>query len=326
MIAARNEETNIINCLQSIAALESERATWEVWVGNDGSEDRTEALVREFIADKPNFHLVNIEGQIDGLKGKTNVLVQLEKQAIPYSNPDYLMYTDADIQVPSSWVESMLPKENEPAECMITGATTVTEGKLFHRLQGLDWLIALFFISQASKRGNPPTALGNNMLVHTQTYLKVGGYTAIKHTPVEDYALCQLFKKNGFKVIHRYSRETLCITEPCLSWKELFKQRRRWMHGALETPLWIRGILISNSFALLALLVGMAFYPLLTIAAWATRILFLWASQYWIHRSLALKVRPLDFAAFDFYLLYFNFSLLIYYLFTPKVKWKGRTF
>ena len=55
LIAARNEEENIISCLEAISQLDYPTEKFSVWIGDDDSSDTTAALVENFIADKSNF-------------------------------------------------------------------------------------------------------------------------------------------------------------------------------------------------------------------------------------------------------------------------------
>src|SRR4051812_39579343 len=60
LVAARNEEDNILACLKAIDALSYPVHRLEVLIGNDESEDGTVELVQQFIHDKPPFRLYNI--------------------------------------------------------------------------------------------------------------------------------------------------------------------------------------------------------------------------------------------------------------------------
>ncbi|MFT5914913.1 MAG: glycosyltransferase involved in cell wall biosynthesis, partial [Bacteroidia bacterium] len=81
LVAARNEQENIGVCLQALDQINYPNDCYEVWIGNDDSEDKTEEIVQKFITDKPNFHLLNITSTIGNAKGKANVLAQLAPNA-----------------------------------------------------------------------------------------------------------------------------------------------------------------------------------------------------------------------------------------------------
>ena len=106
LIAARNEAANILDCLRSVQALSFDKENLQILVGNDASEDNTAAIIRDFIADKPHFTLIDIQPHKSNiLRGKTNVLAQLADHA----TGEYLFFTDADIEVPTDWIQNILP-------------------------------------------------------------------------------------------------------------------------------------------------------------------------------------------------------------------------
>lgn len=120
LIAARNEEANIISCLQSVSNQNYPAADLEVLIGNDSSEDQTGFLVEAFIKDKSNFHLFHIQDTLGVARGKANVLAHLAQQA----QGQYLFVTDADIQVPPTWIRGMLA-ECEQNTGVVAGMTMV---------------------------------------------------------------------------------------------------------------------------------------------------------------------------------------------------------
>jgi glycosyltransferase involved in cell wall biosynthesis len=138
LIAARNEEQNILHCLQAITRLNYPEEKLEVLIGDDHSTDQTYQMVAEFIQDKPNFRLIKIGENLGQAKGKANVLAYLTKEA----NSNYFFITDADIEVPENWVSAMLARLT-PQTGIVTGITTTKGNNFFSRMQGLDWLNAL---------------------------------------------------------------------------------------------------------------------------------------------------------------------------------------
>ena len=118
LIAARNEEQNIIRCLQAIDSQDYPKDKLDVLIGDDDSGDGTAALAQGFIEGRPHFRLLPIRLQIAGLRGKTNVLAQLARQA----TGDFFLVTDADVCVPPTWVRGMLA-EFAPQTGVVSGVT-----------------------------------------------------------------------------------------------------------------------------------------------------------------------------------------------------------
>lgn len=55
IVAARNEEKNILRCLQSLNNLEYPEGKLEIIIVDDKSDDNTGKIVDEYIKDKPVF-------------------------------------------------------------------------------------------------------------------------------------------------------------------------------------------------------------------------------------------------------------------------------
>lgn len=64
VLAVRNEEKSILKTLESIAAQDYPSARFEVVIADGESQDRTTAIVAEFIRDRPGFRLVRNPGRI----------------------------------------------------------------------------------------------------------------------------------------------------------------------------------------------------------------------------------------------------------------------
>ena len=95
IVPARNEEHNIVKCLESIFAQDYPRL--EVLVVNDRSQDETASAVESFIASQKGksriiCSLINIKELPDGWTGKTFALHTGSRSA----KGDWLLFVDAD--------------------------------------------------------------------------------------------------------------------------------------------------------------------------------------------------------------------------------------
>ncbi|MDX5418053.1 MAG: glycosyltransferase, partial [Hymenobacteraceae bacterium] len=248
LIAARNEEHNILRCLQAIAGLDYPHDNIEVLVGDDGSTDRTREIVEEFIEDKPGYTCIPITDTLGLAKGKANVLAQLAQQA----TADIFLFTDADIEVPRTWVKAMLSALDGKVG-VVTGLTTVKGDSLFARLQSMDWLYSLGLMQVFSDLNIPVTTMGNNMLLTRQAYEDAGGFENIKFSVTEDIAIFNQVLKRGYKFRNIYEPSVLALSAPTASFGELLQQRKRWMRGSVYLPVYMFAIFVLHS----------AYYPVL---------------------------------------------------------------
>lgn len=325
LIAARNEAANIVECLQSVEALSYPKSYLQVLVGDDASTDDTADLIRDFIKDKPYFELVSIGTSLPNLKGKTNVLAQLAHKA----TGEYLFFTDADIEVPTDWIQEML-RHFKPKVGVVTGITTMKIPK-FPRwglagFQGLEWLYYLSIMRLFSLLRVPVTAMGNNMAVTRQAYDAIGGYEGIPFSITEDYALFRAILDVGFRFEQLYDRRVLTISKPVPTFQELLIQRKRWMYGAMSLPwelrigVYLNGLLLPI-FGILAC-VFPQFTLLLVVLSYLFTTAWLIGGLSWLQLNALLLGAPF----FWFYHLGMNFTMLINFYTATSTKWKGRTY
>jgi cellulose synthase/poly-beta-1,6-N-acetylglucosamine synthase-like glycosyltransferase len=333
LIAARNEADNILPCLRSITALSYPKEHLQVLVGDDASEDETAALVADFIKNKSQFELINIAPDTL-LKGKTNVLAQLAHRA----NGEYLFFTDADMEVPTDWIQNILAHFKSNVG-VVTGITTVqplplsylAQGGgiwtlLFTHCQALEWLYYLSFMRLFSLFNIPVTAMGNNMAVTRKDYEAIGGYESIPFSITEDYALFRALLDKGFRFVQLFDRRVLAISKPILTFSQLLMQRKRWMYGAVSIP-WGQRLGVYFNGLLLPFLTGLGFFfPKITLfiifASYVSVTAWLAGVLNWLQRPELFIGVPF----FWFYHVFSNFSMLLNFYLRKKTVWKGREY
>jgi cellulose synthase/poly-beta-1,6-N-acetylglucosamine synthase-like glycosyltransferase len=322
LIAARNEEHTIQRCLSAIDALTYPKEKIEVLIGNDASTDNTLAIVEALIKDKPNYRCITITENIGHTRGKANVLAQLTH----YATTDYYFYTDADIAVPTNWVQKMLSALTDKVG-VVTGITTITGNHFFHKMQALDWLYALGLVQVVSDKGLPVTTMGNNMLLRREAYESVGGFEGIKFSITEDIAIFNEILRKGWDFRNIYSRDVLALSLPAANFVQYINQRKRWMSGSMHLPLYMAVIFVLHA----------AYYPVLipffaytSVAVMGSIfVLKLILQSIFLHiclRRLNLAVPWLYYLLFELYLVVSSVMLIIYFFIPVKTVWKGRKY
>lgn len=321
LIAARNEEDTILTCLQSIAQLNFPEDQWEVWIGDDASEDRTYEQVAAFISGKPQFHLARITETLGQARGKANVLAHLAR----YATGEQFLITDADVTVPNDWVQIMLAA-CEPEVGVVTGVTIPQAHNTWTAMQALEWTYALFVIHLLAKCNVPVTAMGNNMLVTRQSYESTGGYETISFSITEDFQLFREVQTRGYQFRHVYSREAMAVTVPMTTLKAWLHQRKRWAYGALQ----LRGLarlLMLSPILFMLLLVALCFVQptaalLFTLLLVAVQVALVVGG---LHR-LRLTHLYIYVWLFPLYSYFSVLATLLYYYLPTKTIWKGRVY
>lgn len=331
LVAARNEASNILDCLRALEALSYPKENLQILIGDDASEDQTATLVEAFIDGKNQFELVRMadHDQQDPLlgpilKGKTRVLAHLAERA----TGEFLFFTDADIEVPPHWVENMLPyfQRNTAVVTGITGMKQEASHWVFGGFQSLEWLYYLSVMRAFSLFEVPITAMGNNMAITRNAYLDVGGYEAIGFSVTEDYALFRAILNKNYRFAQLFDQRVLAISKPVPTFAQLLTQRKRWMHGAMSLPWGQRLGVYANGFLLPVMLILAFFWPKAALVASAFMYIFTTAwligAVSWIQQQSLFSLTPL----FWFYHILMNFAMLINYYTTHQTVWKGRKY
>ncbi|RTQ48488.1 glycosyltransferase [Hymenobacter gummosus] len=325
LLPARNEAQHIERCLRSLAALSYPPELLEILIGDDHSTDDTAAVVRRFIADKPQFRLVSIGAPVGLARGKSNAIAQLTRQA----TADYFLLTDADMALAPDWVQHMLgaAEIDRPGSRVgvVTGATTATGG-VFGRLQGLDWLFGLSVIRLLSDAGLPVTAVGNNMLITRRAYDAIGGYEALAFQITEDLQLFSCVVGAGWDYRNLWHRAVLGVSMPQPTVHCLLEQRKRWMRGTGRLPWFLSGL-----FGLYGLFYVVLFFPPLMSWPFTPLVLGLKVllQTLFLHRSLRQVGRrePLWLLLlYEPYLALMSVLVIGYTLLPGHISWKERRY
>lgn len=326
LVAVRNEEKNILDCLKSLNKLDYPKEKLQILIGNDQSADNTKELVREFIKDKNHFQLIDIQDIIKGLKGKANVLANLSREA----KGEFYFFTDADIQVPQTWIKTMLETYQKNKKIgIITGFTFINGQNLFAKLQAMEWSQALFSIKILSDLKIPTTAMGNNMMITKEAYEAVGGYENIPFSITEDFAIFQEITKKCYDFKHIINEKITAFSKPILGFINLLQQRKRWMNGALQMPFYLKSLLFLQALFLPFLIILSFISPFwaltfllgkLILDSFSVSLVLLKTKIKKIWKYLLLM------PVFTLYQSCLAFVLLIFYFLPIKTKWKGRSY
>lgn len=319
LVAARNEEVHLPACLGALAAQDLPEGSWEVWVGNDRSTDKTEEIAESFSKKHAHFHCVHITENVAQLKAKANVLAQLARKA----KGEYLLITDADTLVPKTWAREMVEIAEKKQVATLTGITLLRGGGLLGQWQSLEWMQMLHLAEGMAALGLPFTAMGNNCLVKKSAYETIGGYESIPFSVTEDFALYNALRHKGYDFWQTTTPKVQAWSWPMESFASLLRQRKRWLRGAWGGHWSVR--LLGALFSLQLFLWFLFFFlsPSLASSFWLAKYCLQLVLQLVLLRKFRLKPPWGAMFTHEFYVLFFYPVLFFSFLFSPKIRWKG---
>ena len=264
VVAARNEEAFIGDCLASLVRQTCPADRYEVVVADDDSEDGTRDIVRAFAARHANVRLVTPGPEDAGLRAKKRPM----NAGIRESRGEILLTTDADCRVPPTWVASTVA-HFAPDVGAVVGFSQVARsrsGGWVERLQGIDFLALMSAAAGALGVGVPLAASGQNLAYRRSLFEAAGGFREIgRRASGDDVLLLQLMRRaRQGRIVFNTDPGAFVETHRTESLTGLVRQRLRWAsNGAsqarLNPPffLYISAVFLSNLLIPLTLIAGL---------------------------------------------------------------------
>ena len=324
IVPARNEETSLGACLESLTAQTG--VAFEIIVVDDGSTDRTRQIAQSFAGVRvifPEPLHENLAGKT--WTGKNNALVAGAKKA----RASWLLFTDADtVHLPGSLARAMDEAKKEradllsysPEQVVVTFAERAVLPVIFAELA------ARYPPHKVRDEASKIVAAnGQYILVRRAAYDAVGGHAAVATEILEDVALARLFRDAGHRVYFRYGGDAV-RTRMYRNWAQL---REGWTKNlALLFPQ-------TERLALQSLSVWFLAWSTLGVAAYGA------ASQHFARTAFAViwllvyrRITVAHFAALNNLIaIAVGLPMFAYLLLRSKkaqvkgqVSWKGRTY
>ncbi len=327
IIVARNEETVLPYCLESLSRLTYPEDKMEWILVNDRSTDQTKNRMTEFADKHKQAKIIEIDHLPKKYTGKVYGLIQ----GVKVSQGEILFFTDADCIVPPGWIQSTLAAYDEGTG-MVGGFIVLDKKKgktsLFQKIQSLDWINITSVGCAWANFNLPLSVFGNNFSIRREVYDKAGGFESIESHLIEDFALVRNVRsRTRTKIRIRLDKNTLVYSRPAKNLKEFYHQRKRWAIGG-RSHNFLGFFLMSTAFLvhLLIPFVLMTGQINLSLLAFIDVLLldtfFLYRPLKQLERTELLKI------ILPFELFYFGYSIFFapFLLFARKVRWKSSVY
>ncbi len=198
LIPARNEERFIARCVSG--ALAQRYPTYELIVVDDGSTDRTAAI----LADVSSAQLRVLRGRPlpPNWVGKCNACQQLGEAA----RGEWLLFLDADTVPHPDLVAALVTYAQQRSLDLVTILPFLELGTFWERavLPPFLGLIASLYpfaqFEQPESRPEQVMANGQCILVRRVAYEAIGGHAAVSTEVLEDVRLAQALRRAGYRV------------------------------------------------------------------------------------------------------------------------------
>jgi chlorobactene glucosyltransferase len=248
LVPARNEESNIAACLESLR--KQDYPDYEILVLDDDSSDNTAAIVKDIASTDSRVRLLRGKPLPKGWAGKTFACHQLASQA----RGSWLLFTDADTVHSPSVLRHALAYASNHKLSLLSGLPLQRTVSLSQKVV----IPALYFVIlscfplwwlQGRKKPKPGLAIGQFLFVSARDYREIGGHEAVKSRIIEDVCL-------GFEMVRHGKRQAavdLSHEVSCRMYRgmgELWQGFTKWTYSVSCFSVWGLVLLILAGIAL----------------------------------------------------------------------------
>ncbi len=330
VIPARNEEGNIVKCIESIAGQNFPQQLLEIIVINDNSTDDTASKAIKCAECYPEINIRIISLNKDDQSGKKNAITK----AVMNASGDLIVTVDADCVVGKNWLKEIAEHHQENNAVFISAPVFFkNENTVFEKLQSLEFMSLVASGAGSVNMRFPIMCNGANLAFGKKEFLEVGGYkNNLNYMSGDDmFLLIKMKKKYPGRVSFLKSYDASVFTFAAKSFNSFYNQRKRWVSkskaysdfaiisSAVIVYVFNLSILISSVAGIWNVRFLYLALSLLLTKAIADFPIIISISRFAKKTSLLYLYLPLQ-IVYVFYIVFFGFVG-----FFGRFSWKGRS-
>jgi cellulose synthase/poly-beta-1,6-N-acetylglucosamine synthase-like glycosyltransferase len=240
IVPIRNEALRMAGLLRTLG-LQDCPDTEYIFV-DDRSTDESLAMLQRFAETQGNVRIISLP-ENPGPNHKQYAL----SRGIAIAQGELFLFTDADCEVPPSWVRAMKFRMADERTGVVIGPVFKLPpgyerewklGKRFFQVyQCFDHAIRYLYLAASTGIGAAGGGFGNNLILRRETLDSIGGYERLPPSPTEDAALIsQIRALSKYRVRSACGADVRVMTRGENSWGALLNQTLRWNNGGLFSP------------------------------------------------------------------------------------------
>jgi hypothetical protein len=252
LIPARDEEAAIGACID--AALASTSADIEVIVLDDGSKDKTFAIVEARAATDARLRVLAAPKPPPGWSGKSHACHVLSA----LTNRPFLLFVDADVRLAPEAAARLAPMTGMDLVSGVPRQLTggVIETAAVPMINSLIYgYLPVWFMRHLPSNIGLTAACGQMLMVRASSYRASGGHGAIAHKLHDALQLARLFRRKGYRtdLIDGTQLATCRMYDtPRAVWRGFIKNATEGMARPVALPVWT--VLLAGGHLLPAVL------------------------------------------------------------------------
>ena len=242
LVAAKNEEAVISKLVKNICALDYPTNSYELWVIDDNSTDKTPLLLEQLAQEYQQLKVIRRDPDAGG--GKSGAL----NTAIPFVRGEILGVFDADAQVTPDLLRKVVPlfAREEVGAVQVRKAIANAGLNFWTKGQSLEMIVDGFFQEQRIAIGGIGELRGNGQFVRMNALEECGGWN--EQTITDDLDLTIRLHLNQWDIdfLSFPAIREEGVTNP----RALWHQRSRWAEGGYQRYLDYWKLILRNRMRL----------------------------------------------------------------------------
>jgi len=240
LIAAYNEEKDIATTLRSVLS-QNYPSVLEVIVIDDGSKDKTALVAAKVISDNKDANVKIILKSLTRNTGKAMAL----NEGLKLASYDYIITLDADSYLYENSLRNLVNYMlcSTPDTGAVAGSVLVRNSRnnWLTKLQEWDYFHGISVVKRIqSLYQGTLVAQGSYSIFKKSVLQECGGWT---DTMGEDIVLTWGLHSKAYKV--RYAENAIVFTNVPETYKNFFRQRKRWARGLIEAFIQHPGVIVK---------------------------------------------------------------------------------
>jgi cellulose synthase/poly-beta-1,6-N-acetylglucosamine synthase-like glycosyltransferase len=323
IVPIHNEESRLHGLIRSLSSQDYPAAEY-VFI-DDRSSDAGMEILRAFVPETLPGKIISLQ-ENPGPNHKQYAL----SRGIENASGDFLLFTDADCEVPPQWISAMVKRMADPRTGAVIGPVfKISGGKgFFHLYQCFDHAVRYMYLAGSTGIGAAGGGFGNNLILRRSALDAIGGYDSVPVSPTEDAALVSRIRSD-YHVRSAIGEDVFVMTGGEQTWKALINQTLRWNNGGLFSP--DRSTRFNFGFLMITIALGILAIPFLPFipSLWTLTAAVMLAMTMNTIATLALfggalpkKGVPAYIIQLIFTPMYFTFLTILGFC-GVKVRWKG---
>jgi poly-beta-1,6-N-acetyl-D-glucosamine synthase len=229
VVAAKDEEKNVANLIDSLNKQNYNKDNYEVIIVDDSSTDNTFNLANELSTSYKNFSVIKAETK--NLPGKKGAL----HKGIEKASYDHILITDADCIPQPDWIKKSSGKFSEGYDFIFGAAPFYIENSYINNLSSFENLRSNILTFAAAIIGFPYSAAARNFGFKKSSFQEIKGYSNTTETlSGDDDLLLREAVKNKMQIGILTGKESFVYSKTKNTLREYLNQKARHTQTSLH--------------------------------------------------------------------------------------------